>query len=190
MIAPGVPCGDLPSAAIRSAASSAYPRTSSTCGSIISCTPMKLGPTTFQCTCLRVRCRLLYVLSCFCSKSATLLPSFSDMPGMVNSVMRDGYPHRRGGNRGLERTQLRYRLARRSPRGMGRPGDLQQSNRPMTMRPQRLQQFLHRRVVDRMTEKPPTDHRRQVIVTDTQRVCIAECALSGLGRRPDADAGQ
>jgi hypothetical protein len=55
MMAPGVPCGEAPRAAMRSATSSAKPRTASTWGSIISCTPMKLGPTTFQWMCFSVR---------------------------------------------------------------------------------------------------------------------------------------
>ena len=43
--------------------SSAIARTASTWGSIISCTAMKCGPTTFQWTCLRVRCRSLWACS-------------------------------------------------------------------------------------------------------------------------------
>src|SRR5262249_15942276 len=44
--APGVPTGEPPSVAIRSARSSTISRTASTCGSSIWCTPMKCGPTT------------------------------------------------------------------------------------------------------------------------------------------------
>ena len=45
----GRPDGEPPSAAMRSAVSSAIASTSSTCGSSISCTAMKFGPATFQC---------------------------------------------------------------------------------------------------------------------------------------------
>ena len=76
---------------MRSATSSAYPRTAMTCGSIISCTPMKLGPTTFQCTCFSVRCRSLYVLSCFCRSLATSLPWRALRPGMVNCGITNSF---------------------------------------------------------------------------------------------------
>jgi hypothetical protein len=48
------PGGDPPRMAIRSAMSSTMARTASTCGSSMVYTAMKFGPTTFQCTCLRV----------------------------------------------------------------------------------------------------------------------------------------
>ena len=76
---------------MRSATSSAYPRTAMTCGSIIWCTPMKLGPTTFQCTCFSVRCRSLYVLSCFCRSLATSLPWRALRPGMVNCGITNSF---------------------------------------------------------------------------------------------------
>ena len=62
-----------------------------TCGSIIPCTPMKLGPTTFQCTCFSVRCRSLYVLSCFCRSLATSLPWRALRPGMVNCGITNSF---------------------------------------------------------------------------------------------------
>ena len=76
---------------MRSATSSAYPRTAMTCGSIIWCTPMKLGPTTFQCTCFSVRCRSLYVASCFCRSLATSLPGRALRPGMVNCGITNSF---------------------------------------------------------------------------------------------------
>src|SRR3954471_16124978 len=141
---------------------------------------MKLGPTTFQCTCLSVRCRSLYVLSCFCRRSATLLPSVSDMPGMVKEVMRPAYPPPAGGIRGLDRTKLRDRLTGRPPRRIRGSADLQQPDRAVTMRAQRLEQLEHRPVVDRVADKPPADHLRQVEVADRDRFGVAERALGGL----------
>src|SRR3954454_20110477 len=99
---PGVPLGDPPRVAIRSAVSSAIARTASTCGSIISCTAMKCGPTTFQCTCLRVRWRSLWACSRRCSRSITRTAFSLLMPGTVYliwSAMAAGYPGSWGGNR-------------------------------------------------------------------------------------------
>src|SRR5258707_9326190 len=177
---------------MRSATSSAYPRTSSTCGSIISCTPMKFGPTTFQCTCLSVRCRSLYVLSTFCKMSATSLPCLCDSPWIVNSVIRDVYPRGRAGNPSgqLDRAKVRYCLPGAEPRIEREPADLQQPHRPVPMWPQWLEQLHHRRIVDRTAKQAPADHLGQVVVPDAQRVGIAEGALGGLGRRPLPDSRQ
>ncbi len=70
-------CGDPPRVAIRSATSSAYPRTSSTWGSIISCTPMKLGPTTFQWTCFEGQMKV--VVTC----AQLLLQQLGDLDSLL-----------------------------------------------------------------------------------------------------------
>ena len=54
----------------------------------------------------------------------------------------------------------------------------------------RLEQVEHLCVVDRVPEQAPTDHLREVIVTDRQRVGVAEGPLRRLGGRPLPHAGQ
>jgi len=62
---------------------SAAARTASYCGSSISCTAMKCGPTTFQCTCLRVRARSFSAFNRSCSNTMTFSASLGSSPGTV-----------------------------------------------------------------------------------------------------------
>jgi hypothetical protein len=69
--APGVPTGDPPSVAMRSATSSTIDRTASICGSSMVCTAMTCGPTPFQWMCLSVSARSLSALSRSCRRVMT-----------------------------------------------------------------------------------------------------------------------
>ena len=87
---PGVPIGATPSVAMRSAVSSAIARTASTCGSSISWTAMKCGPTTFQWTCLSVRCEVGEGVSRSCRIARHLgAVAYVVMPGTVNFAAAD-----------------------------------------------------------------------------------------------------
>ena len=81
--APGVPSGWPPRVAIRSATASTMAATSAYWGSIISWTPMKFGPTTFQWMCLSVSWVSIRATSRFWSASRTLAASVSSSPGAV-----------------------------------------------------------------------------------------------------------
>ena len=80
---PGVPRGWPPRVAMRSATVSTISETPAYCGSSISWTPMKLGPTTFQWMCLRVRVRSIRASRRSCRASRTLAASASSRPGAV-----------------------------------------------------------------------------------------------------------
>ena len=71
---------------MRSATTSTIARTSSICGSSISCTPMKPGPTTFQWACFRVSCRSLRACRRPWRISAVRRPVLRDRPGTVYSA--------------------------------------------------------------------------------------------------------
>ena len=70
---------------MRSAVVSTITRTASTCGSSMVCTPMKCGPTTFQCMCFSVRARSFNAFSRSCSSSMTSCASSGFMPGTVKA---------------------------------------------------------------------------------------------------------
>ena len=63
------------------------PCTATTCGSIISWTPMKLGPTTFQWMCLSMRPVSIRAYSRSCSDSRIVSTSVSARPGTVKLDM-------------------------------------------------------------------------------------------------------
>ncbi len=75
---------------MRSAVASTIARTASTCGSIISCTAMKCGPTTFQWMCLSVSCRSLSA----CSRSWRIPAIFAPSSGVSDGTVYFGRSER------------------------------------------------------------------------------------------------
>ena len=80
-------------------------------------------------------------------------------------------------------------LARPESRIARHSAYFEQTHRAVPMRTHRLEQLDHLRIVDRAAEQRPADQLRQVVVTDRQRIGIAEGPLRGLGGRPHTDTG-